>query len=179
MGSSTQRIVPVDSGTFTDCMEQLQESYVAAVAATAGCIYERQDRDRHGFDAHLIRPSMPGIEEVSLYAQLKCTTTIKPNPARAQFSYRFEKREYLQRLAGRRDTVKGILIVMSTDPVQAQWTTGTHEQLSVVNCCYWAHLEGHSVPAAPKPYVRIPTANRFDAEALNGLLDRAQKGQPL
>jgi hypothetical protein len=42
--------------TFTDRMEQLQEGYVTAVAATAGCSIQIIDRDIWGCDAWIIRP---------------------------------------------------------------------------------------------------------------------------
>jgi hypothetical protein len=69
-------IRPVDGRTFTAMMEQLQEGYVASVAACAGCTMEPIPKDLYGFDVRLVRPGRrAGDEEVALNVQLKNTTT--------------------------------------------------------------------------------------------------------
>lgn len=161
-------------------MEQLQEGYVASVAATAGCIMEPILRDLYGFDIRIVRPSRAGEEEVVLNAQLKSTTTVKPDPAKAHFSHQLRKKEYLERLAAPRRDVKAILVVMATPPAQASWTSAAHESMAIKHCCYWAYLEGHVVdPDVASPTVHIPTANIFDATALTSLMDKIGKGEPL
>jgi hypothetical protein len=161
-------------------MEQLQEGYVASVAAAAGCNMEPIPRDNYGFDIRLVRPHAPGDEEVVLQAQLKNTTLSKPDPSKSHFSYKLKKREYLERLAAPRRYNKAILVVMATSPKQASWVTVDHEALLVRHCCYWACLEGESVdPTVSSPTVRIPTANIFDGSALNKLMDKIQRGEPL
>jgi hypothetical protein len=71
--ASTQRLVAVDARTVTKLMEQLQDGYVTAVAATAGCLAEFIPRDSYGLDVRFVRPGGPGEEEVLLSAQLKST----------------------------------------------------------------------------------------------------------
>jgi hypothetical protein len=108
------RIEAVDGRTFTEMMEQLQEGYVASIAATAGCAVEPIRRDIYGFDVRLIRPTPPGVEEITLMAQLKNTTAVKPDTAKNFFSYQLKKREYLEDLAAPRTGVKAILLVSSS-----------------------------------------------------------------
>lgn len=174
-------VVPVDDRTFTLMMEQLQEGYVTSVAATAGCAVEPIPKDSYGFDLRLVRPGrVPSEEEVALLVQLKNTTTIKPDPAKAFFSYQLRKREYLERLAASRKLVKAILLVMVTSPIQADWTVADHDLMAVKHCCYWQSLEGHPVnPSVASPSVRIQTANVFDATALAGIMDRLSRGESL
>ncbi|MEW2518612.1 DUF4365 domain-containing protein [Actinacidiphila alni] len=161
-------------------MEQLQEGYVQSVAATAGCLFIRQERDMFGMDAMLVRPSAtPSGEETSFYVQLKSTTMISPSAAAEDFTYRFNKREYMTRLAALRRTVKAVLIVMAVPPGQADWTDVQPSHLAVKQACYWICLEGYEVPDIQKPSIKIPTINLFDARALTAIMGRIERGEPL
>lgn len=175
---STKRIQPVHDRTFTRCMEQLQEGYVLSVAATAGCTVERVQRDVNGIDLMIIRQHSPQLEEISLYAQLKSTTTKRPNPDKPSFGYQFRHRAHFDRLAMERSMIKAVLLVMVTDPDQSKWTAARHESLSVRKCCYWVNLEGQQ-STAEQPTVRVPTDQVFSAFALSVLLDRIERGEPL
>ncbi len=171
-------IVPVDEDTFTTCMEQLQEGYVQGVAATAGCTLEFIRRDIHGFDVLITRRSDPGVQEVSIYAQLKNTTTVRPDTAKPTFSYQFKRRDNLLRLTEPRRDPKAILLVMVTSKEQAAWTACDHDSLTMQYCCYWANLEGQTPePGVAHPTVHVPTGNVFDAAALRHILDRADRGE--
>lgn len=171
--------VAVVERTFTDCMEQLQEAYVSAVAATAGCQYNPKLRDTYGVDAELVRAPDGLKEEISVFVQLKNTTMMKPDPSKTEFTYRFNKRRDMQMLTQRRSGIKKILVVMCTSPLQHEWTSAVHDQLQMIHCCYWTYLEGESVPTVDKPTIRIPTANIFDASALTKILDQLEVGGSL
>jgi Domain of unknown function (DUF4365) len=178
--STSAHIEPLDPRTFTALMEQLQEGYVSSIAATAGCTIELIKKDVYGFDVRFVRPARPGVEEVTLIAQLKNTTTVKPDPSKDFFSHQLKKREYLERLAAPRTGVKAVLLVMVTAPVQEQWTEAGHECMTVRHCCYWANLEGHPVnPNVSSPTVRISTANVFTSQALADIMDRLSRGEAL
>ena len=131
---SVGNIKPVDSETFTECMEQLQEGYVFSVAATAGCLAERLRWDRFGADVSFVGSSGPLRREVMLFAQLKSTTTIAPDPESTSFGYQFHKRAHFDRLVIERPIFKTILLVMVTDPDQSKWSHGDHESLRVRKC---------------------------------------------
>jgi hypothetical protein len=175
----TTTVTPVYVPTFTVCMEQLQVGYVSAVAATGGFTVEVIDRDTFGLDVEFIKSRGPALEEVTVRAQLKNTTTIKPDPGKATFTYRFNAREHYLHLAKKRELVKAFLIVMVTNPDQTKWTTCSHDELKVDHCCYWANLEGNDVPDVEKPSVKVPTGNVFDAAALTAMFKRVENGQAI
>ncbi len=180
VGALTPRgIRPVNPRTFTACMEQLQDGYVAAVAATAGLTVEFIQRDVFGLDVEFIKSRGENDEELSLRAQLKNTTTLSPDPNKQTFSFRFSERLHYVNLAKARTTVKAILVVMVTCPDQSSWTQSSHDALSVRHCCYWANLEGKAVPDVARPYVSVPTANIFDAAALTAMFTRLEGGQSI
>ena len=131
---STKRIQPVRDRTFSKCMEQLQEGYVLSVAATAGCTVEPVRRDVNGVDLMIIRQRSPQLEETSLYAQLKNTTTKTPDPNKPSFAFQFRHRAHFERLVVERSTIKAVLLVMVTDPDQSKWSAAHHESLSVRKC---------------------------------------------
>jgi hypothetical protein len=160
-------------------MEQLQEAYVAGVAATAGCLYNPLVRDAYGFDALIVQKRPPRMQELSLYVQLKCTTLVKPDTSRESFGYRLKKHEYFERLAVRRTTPKAILLVMATSPEQATWTSGDHDSLSLRHACYWVSLEGLPLPDSTQPTVHVPMRNRFDAPTLESTLRTLDQGGDL
>jgi hypothetical protein len=178
--AATARIVPVDPIRFTKLMEQLQEGYVASVAATAGCSVEFTRRDLYTLDAMIIKSLDEERQEISLKAQLKCTTRGKPDPAKGSFSYQFKRAADFKRLAMPRKDPKAILLVMVTTPVQVEWTECDHEMLTVRHCCYWVSLEGRTVrPGVKSPTVQVPTANIFDSEALTKIMDKLDRGEVL
>jgi hypothetical protein len=156
-------------------MEQLQEGYVFSVAATAGCVVTKIDRDVYGMDIQIVKSYGSDTEEQIIQVQLKNTTTIKPDVTKADFPYKFKAKEHLERLALSRRHLKSILVVMVTDPRQNQWTFGDHDALMTSHCCYWANLEGYDVkPNVAQPTVRIPVANAFDSDALLSMFRRLE-----
>ncbi|QFU94070.1 DUF4365 domain-containing protein [Amycolatopsis sp. YIM 10] len=176
MGDRVKKVQPVIDRTFTECMEQLQEGYVSAIAATAGCTVEFRRRDLYGVDMEVTRSGKTDADpETSIYLQLKSTTTIKPNSEAENFSYQFKKREYFEKLAIPNRYPKAFLVVMATSPIQQDWTKGGHEALEMLHCCYWVNLEGKTIkPGVQAPTVHIPTANVFDANGLSEMLDRIE-----
>ena len=177
---AVQNIRPVHAETFTTCMEQLQEGYVASIAATAGCLLEKVSRDYYGLDARIVQPAGSKQEELVLGVQLKNTTTLVPDPKKPEFSYKFKARSHLEHLTKARSTMKALLLVMVSHPHQSDWTTGDHKSLSIQHCCYWANLEHHQIPPdVVSPTVKVLTQNIFSAPALIGMFERLQNGQSL
>ncbi|WP_367124752.1 DUF4365 domain-containing protein [Streptomyces phytohabitans] len=161
-------------------MEQLQEGYMQSVAATAGCLFVKQGRDMFGADAMLVRTSSDPLgEETSFYVQLKSTTQIAVDDNVKSFRYRFEKREYLERLVRPRLGMKSLLVVMAIPKGQAKWTRTAHTHLEVMQACYWVSLEGTTVPPAQKPSIHVPTSNLFNAEALTAIMKKIERGESL
>ncbi len=177
----TNHIEAVDPTTVTDMMEQLQQGYMASVAATAGCTMELISKDKWGVDAQLIRPPRSALDqETMIFAQLKCTTQTVPDPTKEFFSYQFSKRQYFDHMVKIRSYPKAILIVMTVPQQQREWTQVTHDGLWTRRCCYWAYLEGvEAKEGVQKPSVRIPTKNIMDASALGEILDKVDRGESL
>ncbi|MER5727107.1 DUF4365 domain-containing protein [Streptomyces sp. NPDC002138] len=176
-----RHIDAVAQQTVTDMMEQLQQGYMASIAATAGCTFEMVSKDAWGIDAQIIRPPNTATQvESMLFAQLKCTTQITPDPEREFFSYQFTKRQYFDHLAKFRSYPKAILVVMTVPTRQLDWTEVGHQGLLTRRSCYWVHLENvESATHVAKPSVRIPTKNIFDANALINILDRTDRGESI
>ncbi len=175
MGSN---VVSVHPPSHTVMMEQLQEAYVLAVASAAACVVSPISKDTFKKDVLITRPRTSGIGEDSIYAQMKSTTTSKPDPTKATFSYQFKDRKYMEDLVADRPSIPAILIVMATHPVQAKWTTASHESLTVVHACYWKCLAGDTVPAGVHaPSTKISTGQIFDSAALTAIMDRLERGE--
>lgn len=175
-----RRVAPLIESTFTACMEQLQEGYVSAVAATAGCTLEPIRRDLYGTDVRIIRPgATPHSEEIMVMAQLKNTTQVKPDASKEFFSYQLKKREYFEKLAMRRSTNKAILLVMATEPSQTEWCKCSHDAMELRNCCYWLNLEGRTAAEGVQaPMVRVPNLQYFRRPGSygNARPDRKRRG---
>ncbi|MFD3645121.1 DUF4365 domain-containing protein [Streptomyces cyaneofuscatus] len=160
-------------------MELLQRGYVTSVAATAGCTTEVIQNDNWGIDVQFIRPPVVATRfETMLWAQLKSTTQITPDPQKEFFSYQFTKRQYFDHMAKVRPSIKAILIVMTVPQNQSTWTEVSHSGLLTKRSCYWVDLEGQT-SEADKPTVRVPTKNLFDASALTEVLDKIDRGESL
>lgn len=171
-------LIKVVERTFTDAMEQLQEGYVGAVAATSGVSAQWTSRDNHKYDVELVRQPDSSVEDISVRAQMKSTTSIVVPAGASKFSYQFESREAFDSLAMARTGPKHILILMVVHRDQNRWTYSHHRAMLLRHCCYWLNLEGMT-STAQRPTVSVPTANVFNAAVLTGILNRIEGGQPL
>ncbi|MET9873349.1 DUF4365 domain-containing protein [Actinacidiphila glaucinigra] len=162
-------------------MELLQRGYVTSVAATAGCTTEIVANDKWGIDVQFVRPPLSAAQSESmLFAQLKSTTQITPDPKKDFFSYQFTKRQYFDHMVKLRSYPKAVLIVMTVPQKQLEWTEVSHDGLLTKRACYWVHLEGQTAGSnVSRPTVRIPTKNVFDAFALTDILDKVDRGDSL
>lgn len=175
MGSNLTKVV---ERTFTDAMEQLQEGYVSAVAATCGVAAQWPPRDYFKYDVELVRQPDTAIEDVSVRAQMKSTTGIIVPTGASHFSYQFKKRAAFDSLVMHRNGPKHILLLMVIHQDQNRWTYSHHRAMLLRHCCYWLNMEGMT-STAQQPTVSVPTANVFNAAALTGILDRIEGGQPI
>lgn len=179
-GHARRPLVPVNHRTVTDDMEQLQEGYVSAIAATAGCQVDAQRRGNDFCDLRIIRDGRLTSEETVVLLHLKCTTGTQPGHREDHFSFIFRERRHFDRLAMERSFDKHILVVMLTRKEQALWTDAGADHLKMFHCCYWVSLEGmRAPPGIASPTVHVPTANIFDADALTAILDRLERGEAL
>jgi hypothetical protein len=92
-------LVKVIERTHTQAMEQLQDGYVASVAASAGALAEFVTRDMHKYDVELIRQPDITVEQAAVRLQLKSTTMIRPKQGDTHIKFRFKNRPDFNSLA--------------------------------------------------------------------------------
>ena len=170
-----KHVIPIHDDTHTDMMEQLQESYVGAVASTAAVSVQPVKRDNFKYDLEFVRMLDPSMEEASFKAQLKASTKVKYTHGGASVSYQFDDKAAFEDLAKFRKTTKRILILMVVHLDQSRWTYAHQRAMLVRHSCYWLNMEGMSSTAA-YPTVSVPTANIFNAAALTAMMDRLDNG---
>lgn len=171
-------LTKVNPRLFTDSMEQLQQGYVAAIAASCGVSVQGVDRDMYGHDVEFMRQPDITVEEVSVRAQLKSTTGITIKPGATEFSYTFKSRAAFEALAMPRTMQKRFLIVMAVPQNQNRWTYAHSRGMLLRHSCYWVSLE-HQTATVEQPTIKVPLKNLFDAAALTTIMDKIEQGLPL
>lgn len=170
-------IQPLHEGTFTAMQEQLQEGFVYAVAASAGCSVNVHRRDTFGVDVLITQHRDSDEFETHLFAQLKCTTTVRAGADVGDFVFSFRHQRQVQNLQRNPFGLPAILIVMVAHPEQANWTSGDHDSLTVRHSCYWKYVAGADPgETGSELSVRMHRAQLFDSAALLGIMDRIRQG---
>ncbi|MFF5108268.1 DUF4365 domain-containing protein [Streptosporangium sp. NPDC000509] len=157
----------------------LQDSYLRAVAAAAGCTMAKPDPD-DGIDWILTHSSNKHLADyqIDLKVQLKSTYQYGPNPANGHVSVKL-KNDRLTFMAARPVTVHRILVAMIIPREIATWVAATHDVFSLRHCAYWADLKGLRPTGEEETSVSVPTANVFDDIALCAIMERiGAGGQP-
>ena len=109
----------------------------------------------------------------SLDLQLKATARL----ARVGTDWRFDlpKRNY--DLLRERTLVPRILVVLNLPAEEGDWLSISEEELVLRRCAYWADITDAPESDNERTVtISIPEHNRFDADALKRLMDRARKG---
>ncbi len=86
-------LITVDDRTHTDLMEQLQESYVGSGGLHGGRCVQPVGRDYFKYDVEFMRQLDTSVEEVSVRAHSKSTTSAQVHPRRHTVQLQFETRE--------------------------------------------------------------------------------------
>ena len=147
-------------------MEMLQDSYLRAVAAAAGCQLAKPDPD-DGIDWILTHSSTRHTADcqVDLKVQLKSTSQIDPNPKNGHVAVRVERRRF-EMLALSPVINPRILVAMIVPRSVEFWIKSSHDYLSLRHCAYWINLEGYEAGGAEEVTVSVPTSNIFDDVSL-------------
>ena len=156
--------------TPEDRKEGLSRGYVQVVAAAAGYTLAEQNFDRDGVD---LQVRAGGALRPSLDLQLKATARL----ARVGTDWRFDlpKRNY--DLLRERTLVPRILVVLNLPAEEGDWLSISEEELVLRRCAYWADITDAPESDNERTVtISIPEHNRFDADALKRLMDRARKG---
>ncbi|TKA00106.1 DUF4365 domain-containing protein [Actinacidiphila oryziradicis] len=157
-------------------MEMLQDSYLRAVAAAAGCTMAKPDPD-DGIDWQLCHSSESHTTDcqIDLKIQLKSTWTSAPNPANGFVSVTVAN-DRLRMLARTRVTVHRILVAMIVPENVADWIDASHDIFQLRHCAYWRSVTGVEPSGREKTAVRVSTSQIFDDVALCGIMERIGKG---
>jgi len=162
---------------YTDMMEQLQLSYVRAIAASAGCIVSKPEIDdgidltlTHKVDIH------QGDKVARLEVQLKATSDYDEESKYVTATMRRDRWDYYRTPDC---TINKIVVIMSMPKSQDEWTLAEHAGLSVRYCAYWVNLYRVEDSTAERPTVKAFKSNIFDDLALCEMMERiGQGGRP-
>lgn len=159
-----------------DLMEALQASYVRAVAASAGCVIYGKPEIDEGVDMVLSHTADAHQNEhvARLEVQMKSTSSFKdPKSGFISASMSGERWNYF---CTENPTVDKIIVIMFVPKDQTDWTTATHDYLSVRHCAYWVNIAGESPTDKPKVAVKAPTTQIFNDVALCDIMERVGRG---
>ncbi|MFF4416624.1 DUF4365 domain-containing protein [Streptosporangium sp. NPDC001559] len=157
-------------------MEMLQDSYLRAVAAAAGCTMAKPDPD-DGIDWVLSHNS--GLHtvdsQIDIKVQLKSTYQYDPNPPNGHVSVKLSN-DRLVFMAAEPVIIHRVLVAMIIPKEVAAWVVATHDFLSLRHCAYWAVLTGLKPTGKEETSVKVSTANVFDDIALCAIMKRIGAG---
>ncbi|MEU8306891.1 DUF4365 domain-containing protein [Actinomadura sp. NPDC048955] len=163
---------------YTKMMEQFQESYIRAVAASAGCIIARFEID-DGIDLLLTHKSdrHMGDKVARLEVQLKATSDYVGRDT--DFLTATMRRDRWEYYRTKDCTINKIVVIMSMPALQDDWILAGHKALSMHHCAYWVNLHGAKFTNAENPTVRASKDHIFDDIALCEMMVRiGQGGRP-
>lgn len=168
-------------GPKTLHMEELQKSYIQAIAAGAGCTVGELRLDANKVDLTVEhRSSSHSVDSVVLVRlQLKSTHTIShsdhDSAPGAAFSYSLDN-ETLRVLSQPVFTVQRLLVVMIVPKEPQDWVVTDDHSLILHNRCYWVNLVGVSTSGVSSTTVHIPWANVLDAQSLCDIMGKIGQG---
>ncbi|MEO3750142.1 DUF4365 domain-containing protein [Streptomyces sp. B6B3] len=154
----------------------LQDSYLRAVAAAAGCTMAKPEPD-DGIDWQLTHSSQSHAVDcqIDLKVQLKSTSLSPPSPQQGYVSVNVSN-DRLEMLARPSVIVHRIIVAMIIPEEIARWVEATHDYFTLRHCAYWRSLIGETPSGQKSTAVRVPTDNIFDDLALCAIMERIGKG---
>ncbi|MGW8728382.1 DUF4365 domain-containing protein [Streptomyces sp. NPDC055808] len=157
-------------------MEMLQDGYLRAVAAAAGCTMAKPEPD-DGIDWKLSHTSElhTADSQIDLKIQLKSTWTSAPNPANGFVSVNLSNNR-LKLLAQTQVIVHRILVAMIVPEEVAEWVEASHDIFKLRHCAYWRSVTGVQPSGKTYTAVRVSTSQIFDDVSLCGIMERLGKG---
>jgi hypothetical protein len=159
--------------------EDLSRAYVRAIAGRAGvlCAEPRQD---YGLDLFL-RGVVSGEHrhlDSGFQIDLQLKSTTRAEVRETQVAYDLEIRAY--EMLRRATPIPSLLVLLVLPEDEIAWLTQTEEQLSLRTCAYWLSLrDAPSTTNEATIRVLLPRLNVFSVKAVQLLMDRLRKGDPL
>jgi len=162
----------------TACQEQLSLAYGQAVAAAAGCAFERRGVDHYGVDGSFHHATASNddfdFDPKQVEAQLKCTT--QNHLGEVTLAYPGLKKQHYNRLRTPKVNTPRILIVMLVPPDVEDWLLQSETDLVVTGCAYWVSLRDQDPISTATTTVHLPRANVFGVESLLDMMQRVGEG---
>lgn len=162
-------------------MEELQKSYIQAVAAAAGCTVLEHRVDANKVDLGIDHRSTVHTHDTvaSVRLQLKSThqiphTNFDPTPG-AYFSFTLDN-ETLNALNNTVFILQRLLVVMLMPALPEDWLFMESDHLVLRNRCYWVNLVGVPVTGVDHTVVHVPWANVLDAQGLCDVMVKVGSG---
>lgn len=158
-------------------MEALQEAYLRAVAAAAGCVVTGRPEIDEGVDISLRHTSTQHTVNGSvahLDVQMKATSTFAGKDT-DYVSAKWRKDRYND-FTIIDPTIDRIVIILSLPTNQAHWTYLRPKALTVHYCAYWVNLAGLPEATIDEPVVIAPKLQPFDDIALCDMMERIGQG---
>lgn len=160
--------------------EVLSRCYVQAVAARCGLSCGFRDFD-YGIDVtlHVIRRRGHRYMESGFKLDIQAKSTAARNLTENHVVYDLDVQNY----DDLRDPAVGcprILVLLVLPDSEREWIAQTEDHLLLRHAAYWQSLRGEG-PTTNQRTVRlsIPRRNLFTIEALDAIMDRIHRRQPL
>lgn len=150
--------------------------YIQAVAAAAGCTFERTVNDRFSIDAMLSKEAGGHTYTLSsLGIQAKCTAAHQFKKGVLKFSL---SRKNYEDLSDPMAMFPRILVVLLVPRAPEQWIVQRKRITTVKHCAFWTSLRG--LPPMPEDAktvsVRILEEHVFSSAALHAMMKRIGDG---
>lgn len=162
---------------LNDRKEDFSFSYVWAIAASAGVVFEPARVDRNSVDARLRALDSTHTSAPQIEVQMKCTST--PDRDDAHLKFPLPVKNYNDLRA--RVIVPRVLIVVVVPSQNVDWIRFDGEHSSTLqHCAYWHSLRGlPSTDNSSTVTVSIPRHSIFDRNALLEMINRANSRRQL
>jgi hypothetical protein len=160
-------------------MEALQESYLRAIVASAGCVVVGKPEIDEGVDLEIKHTSTAhtlsdGVARLEI--QMKATS-VYAGVATNKISVKMSG-ERFNHFAVKNPTMDKIVVIMSMPAKQEHWTYSRRKGLTIHHSAYWVNLAGENPVITSQTNVSAPTLQVFDDVALCDMMERIGRGDP-
>lgn len=163
---------------LNDRKEEFSYSYVWAVSAMSGFVFELARVDRNSVDCRFRALDATLKRAPAIEVQMKCTADLNVNEDLVKFSLPVNNYDHLRAKV----IVPRILIVVHVPNESKDWISFTDESRTELrHCAYWFNLRGLP-PTSNTDEITVSTprtTSRFNSAALLAMMEKANKRKPL
>ena len=161
----------------TDLMESLEEAYLRAVAASAGCVIAGKPEIDEGVDVMLTHTADSHQHDHVAYLNVQMKSTSAFEGRNTPYVSASMSGKRWNAFCTPNPTIGKIVVIMSLPRDQANWTVAIHEALTVRYCAYWVNIEGQAlVDEDATTTVTAPKIQIFNDVALCDMMERIGRG---